>query len=249
MPSPSLQHVLLSFGLTEKEGALYLASLSLGESGMTELAAEAGLNRSTAYLTFRSLEEKGVMGTFRNRSGARFRAISPQLLVSKAKEKVEVLEHSLPELRALLAKEDAAPKVSFYSGKQGYLTAANDSLQYPNSVIRHVGSLTEIYKVVSEEYDLKTYIPGRLKNNVAMKALYFEREVAHSKLKPNDLTQMRETRFLPQDYTFTSSTLIYGNKVAYCSAATELVTVIVESAELARAEEKKFDLLWDLLGR
>lgn len=244
----NIKETLRGSGLTNRQINLYLSSLALGESGMTELAKKSKLKRTTAYLTFKTLEEKGLMGSFKMRSGLRFVATRPEHLVQRTHQQLQELEQIIPELKALTAKADEAPKISYYEGREGYLLAAEESLQNPNSIVRHIGSLAETHNILSLDYDIKTYVPGRLKNRIEMRALYFENEIP-AQIRAVDPTELRETRFLPAGHRFNTSTLIYGNKVAIFSSKKELITVIIESEEIAAGERQKFDIIWDLIGR
>jgi hypothetical protein len=42
--------------------------------------------------------------------------------------------------------------------------------------------------------------------------------------------------------------LIYRNAVTICTSKKELIAVKIESEEIAEAEKKKFDLIWDLIA-
>ena len=72
-----IKQTLKELGLDDGEVALYLASLKLGEAGMSELSREAELKRTSAYVVFQALEKKGLMGSFKMRSGLRFVATPP----------------------------------------------------------------------------------------------------------------------------------------------------------------------------
>jgi len=239
---------LEQLGLSPKESALYLAALKLGETGMTELAKEANLLRTSAYVVFEALEKRGLMGSFVMRGRTKFIATPPHLLKRQIERQLEQVNLLLPEIAAYLPKTGQAPRISYYEGKQGYIMAAEDSLRIPNSTVRHSGSLSEAYRVISAEYDDKHYIPQRLAQRIAFRALYFESEMQGTISHRSDETERREVRFLPEKFHYRTSTLIYGNKVALFSSSEELITVIIESEQLAESERKKFDLLWELLG-
>lgn len=241
-----IKSILKEFGLNEKEVALYLTALSLGETGMSELAQNAGLKRTSAYLVFKSLENKGLMGSFKMKSGLRFVATRPELLVGKTRKQLEEFELILPELKALETKSDHKPKITYYQGREGYLTAAEDSLKVPNITLRHIGALLEAHKIVGLDYDTKYYIPQRLKKHISFKALYFEPEIENEIKNRNHVNELREIRYLPERYLHKTSMLIYGEKVVIFSTQKELVTIIIESKDIAESEKKKFDLIWDL---
>lgn len=247
MQDQDIETIFKDYGLEEKEAGLYLASLSLGEARMSQLAKRANLKRSTAYLIFKSLEKKGLMGSFKMRSGTHFVPTRPEVLINKTSQNLKNLEEILPRLKALSEKAGEKPRVKYYEGREGYVVAANDSLFSEKETIRHIGALTELYKIIGSDYDSKTYIPNRVKKGISFKALYFASETPKLLEAKKDREELREIRFLPEKYLNKTSSLIYGNKVAIFSTQREMVTVIIESEAIADSERKKFDLIWDFL--
>lgn len=245
----NIKGFLQSLGLDEKEAALYLASLELGEANMTELAKKAELKRTTAYLAFESLERRGLMGSFKMRSGLKFVPTRPEILVDKTQKQLDELKTILPELKAISQKPESTPKIYYYEGEEGYLTAAEGSLQTPNSTVRHIGSLKETHNVITLDYDTKYYIPARIKKHIFIKALYYASETEEEIKQRKHAEELREIRYLPEKYICKTSVLIYQNTVAIFSAKKELITVIIESPEIAEGERRKFDLIWDLLEK
>lgn len=224
--------------------ALYLASLKLGEAGMSELAREAQLKRTSAYVIFQALEKKGLMGSFKMKSGQKFVATPPGILISKTEKELEDLKSILPQLNSLAQKPDLKPQITYYEGKEGYYLASEDSLKTPNAIVRHIGSISETHKVIGEDWDLNYYIPQRLKRRVHFKALYFKSQMPESFLIANHAELLREVRYLPENFIYNTSKLIYGNKIAIFSSKKELITVIVESADIAESERRIFDAIW-----
>ena len=100
-----LQETLKTIGLNQKEASLYLAALNLGTAPMSRLAKQAKLKRSTAYQIFRALEKRGIMGSFKMRSGMQFAAMSPDLLHSLRKKELSDFAAALPQLKALETKK------------------------------------------------------------------------------------------------------------------------------------------------
>ena len=242
----NLENILKDYGLDERETALYLASLGLGQASMAELAKKAGIKRTTAYLSFQLLEKKGLMGSFKMSSGLKFVATRPEALLEKAQRQLEEIKLALPQLKSITEKA-GGPRIYYYEGKEGYFTAAEDSLKTANTTIRHIGSLAEIHKVVSFDYDANHYVPTRVQRHILFKALYFKSELGENIQKRNHAAELREMKYLPEKYLEKTSTLIYGDKVAIFSSRKELITVVIESKTIVEAERKKFDLIWDLL--
>ncbi len=242
-----IKKVLGGYGLNEKEAAFYLASLTLGESGMTEIAELAKLKRPTAYKIYKTLHEKGLMGNFEMRSGARFVATQPQVLVKNLEDRLSAMRDILPDLSALDHKTKSKPRVRYFHGTEGYKNAIEDSLQKPNITLRHIGSLNEIHKIKTKKYDLEYYMPKRISLNIFLRSLYFGDTASEVK----DVEQhkfLRDIRYVPDVYKFNSATLIYEDKVIITSSRENLMTLMITSADIAEAERKKFDIIWNLLG-
>jgi sugar-specific transcriptional regulator TrmB len=241
-----IKQTLKELGLDEGEAALYLASLKLGEAGMSELAREAQLKRTSAYVVFQALEKKGLMGSFKMRGGLKFVATAPDILLQKTQKQAEDLKNLLPQLNSLLQKKDQRPQITYYEGSEGYYIASEDSLRVPNSTVRHIGSISEIHNVTGEDWDLNYYIPARLKKHINFKALYFKSQMPESFLKANQAELLREVKYLPENFLYNTSKLIFGNKIVFYSSKKELITVIVESPDIAESERKNFDIIWGL---
>lgn len=243
----NLTQTLGKIGLTEKEASLYLAALSAGTSGMSKLAQKARLKRSTAYLTFKSLEQKGLLGSFKTRDGLKFSATRPESLLAKTKNNLTELEEAIPFLKAVSEKEGQKPKITYYEGNAGYLAMCEEILQKPNTTLRHMGSLAELHKVIKAGYDNNHIVPTRIKNNIFLKALY-TKDSLDTIEDPDHLKNLREIRCLPNGYDLRVSTIIYEGAVILMSSQEELITVKIESRDIAAGEIAKFDMIWDLLG-
>ena len=233
-------------GLSRKGAALYLAALNLGSAPMSQLAKQAKLKRSTAYQIFTVLEKRGIMGSFKMRSGMQFGAMSPDTLYSLRKKELADFSSVLPQFKALEEKQGTQPKLTYFEGKDGYRTALEDSLLRPNNVLRHIGSLTDSHMTLDERYDLDHYLPTRIKQGIRIQCLYFPDIKEHIKERDH-AKELREIRYLPDSYWFHGSTLIYDDKVVILSGSKEMMTVVIESETIAEAERQKFDLFWSLM--
>jgi len=237
---------LQEIGLSDKEIALYLAALKSGESGMSSLARAAGLKRTSAYVVFSSLEQKGLLGVFSTKSGQKFIAKDPNYLLAKLKKDASAVADVLPELVAMNNKAKQGPKITYYEGIDNYQRIMEECLQYPDTTIRHIGSLAEGHRSLGRDYDFKYFAPSRIKNNIFLKAIYLP------ELKPlfiNNDKQKREVRFFPDSAKLKTLTLIYENRVVISSSKENLITVVIESEEIANDEKTKFDLLWSALAQ
>lgn len=237
---------LEKIGLTDREATLYMAALMLGECGMSELSKKAGLKRTSAYVTYQALEKKGLIGSFKTRRGTRFVAKDPKFLLEETQKKASDLESILPELKAIQKNLTEKPSITYYEGVEAYTRAIEECLKKPHSTIRHIGSIAEGHKVTGEEYDFKYFMPERIKRHIYLKALYTP-EIAHK--APSDEGMLREIKFLPKNTPIKTLTLIFENTVIISTTKKTLVTMVIESEEIAEAEKLKFDLLFDSIKK
>ena len=243
----NIQQVLKNYGLTDEEVNLYLAGLKTGEAPLASIAKLAGIKRPTAYSIAKSLEEKGLMGNFKMRSGLRFVTSPPAILEQSLKRRLQEVAEILPELAALEKGSQTKPKITLYEGAEGYYTALEDSLRVTDGVIRAIGSLKKIYEVITPEYDENHYIPTRVKNKTIYRGLHFRGEAENIFTPERNAKEMREVKFLPDNYFHSDFILIYRNSITICTSKKELIALKIESEEIAEAEKKKFDLIWELI--
>ena len=242
---------LMDYGLSERESSLYLAGLELGESGMSAIAKRAGIKRPTAYLTFKTLESRGLMGSLKMRNGLRFIATKPEIFFTREERRLKELSNLLPQFKELTQTKIHHPKILFYEGREGYRVATEESLKVPNVMLRYIGSFEKFYSVVGADYDRDHYMPTRMKRNISIRNLTFDDFTDRSKQWINQDTnkkQLRELRYLSKKYNFNSSSLICNDKVIVFAGGEEKVVVVIESKEIAFSEQQKFDLIWDLIG-
>jgi len=237
---------LKQFGLDEKEIALYMAGLGNDAQGMSELAKKANIKRSTAYIIYKSLEEKGLMGSIDTTTGKRFESKDPNVFISRAdilkKKALEVVSAF-----ALLAnKNSEKPRITYYEGKESYRIIMEESIKKPNITLRHIGSIDSLHNVIDAKYDRDHYVPTRIAQNILLKALYFPTKATDMKIDTNK-KQLRKIKWLPEAYRHNTTTLIYEDTVVISTSPHFPITVVIKSKEIAESEKQKFDLIWDLI--
>ncbi len=117
-----LKTTLQKYGLNEKQASVYLALLELGSAPASQIATKANLKRPTTYVILNELKEQGLAQEAKNRSTTFFTPASPEKLTSDFQARLEALEQSLPDLKALYkdAANENAPQISLHEGKEGF---------------------------------------------------------------------------------------------------------------------------------
>lgn len=237
--------LLLQFGLTDKECAIYVALLELGEGDVSEIAAHAGVKRPTAYFVIDDLIRKGFVSPL---GGAvkRFVAEKPQKLLAVERAKVNQLEKMLPGLMGLASKSKHKPSVRFFTGIDGVRAVYEESLLQPaNSEVLAMGNAKAVESNIRDFGEW--YIQRRVQGKIRMRAIATTDDYS-VQLAARDKDELRQTRYLDEAlFTQDVEVNIYGNKVAMISFVEgELLGIIIESKVFAAGHRQMFELLWKL---
>ncbi|NBS41904.1 hypothetical protein EBS80_04590, partial [bacterium] len=113
-------------GLSEKEAAVYLASLELGPAPVQDISHKAKVNRATTYVMIESLMGRGLMSSFVRGKKRFYASESPERLRAvlrmqrrEIEQKEEELETVFPMLAALYNAEGAKPQIRYLEGVEG----------------------------------------------------------------------------------------------------------------------------------
>lgn len=235
--------LLKQFGLSDKESALYVALLELGQADVAPIAARAGVKRSTAYILLDTLKTKGFV-SLQDGTRRRYRAEDPRKLLAYEKTKVSQLEKVLPGMLGLASTSELKPGTRFFTGKDGIKAVYEESLLQPaGSEMLAIGN-AETVEHSLEDFQ-NWYIKRRAESGISMRAL-IPATAEGLQVAARDAQELRETRLLePGDFTEPVEVNIYGSKVSAVSfVENELIGVIIESKVLANVHRQLFELLW-----
>lgn len=236
---------LVDLGLKENEARVYLATLKLGQATVGKIAEAADLQRTFVYDILADLKDKGLASEIEIRGTKHYNAVSVNRLKEIQKKKFQVFEAFIPELKAMEKSVGDRPRVQFFEGAEGIMSALSDTLNQPD------GSQILAYATGEGFYSdhpkwIADYLRKRIKKRIAVCAIGPDNATNRDYLA-HDKEHMRTTVLISQeDFPFTNEIDIYGNKVLILSLIGELVAVIVESESIANTQRAIFKL--SLLG-
>lgn len=236
------EEVLMRFGLTDKEIKVFLASLELGQATVNEIAKRSNTFRTYSYDILKSLMEKGLVRYFIKSGVKYFEAVEPEKLVDILHEREDEIKSILPELKVLRAKTTEKPKVEFYEGKEGIKTIHEDIIKTKPKEILVYGNTEKHYEIM--QWYFPRYVKERVKNKIPARVITERSKLAVSEIKSMEKRELRKTRFFPSGFTFPTLKYIYSNKVAMISLGRNIVGIVLENEEIAKAEAMAFELLW-----
>lgn len=244
-------NILQHFGLSDKEAYTYLASLELGPASIQKLSQCSRLNRSTVHFVTDRLRKKGLMSETRKGKKRLLFAEDPEKfkeILSQDKANVKIKESALVDLLPFLENiemsADRKPQVRFYEGTQGFYDICERSLNKAKKEILFLSSYTDFIKDADhEKYEDLKYVPNRLKKGIKIRMLVFKNEWA-IKHRANQKKELRELRYLPDNFKFKSSIFIYGDEFSMISSQAPFLGVVIESKELAHTMKQIYEMLW-----
>jgi len=248
-PNSPLIKNLIDYGLSDKEAKIYLALLELEIAPVQEVAKVAGINRSSAYVVLESLKKQGLVSISEDKKVQQYIAASPETLLSvvsdqtrKQEEIKEKISEIVPELKALYKGTKQKPKIQVFEGKQGLISAFEDTLDNREKYIRIISSQENIMKMVPDYIGI--YGKKRVERGIVMKGIH-----PYTKMAEKFLEMMPKTDksvFVPEGkYISTADIAIYDNKIGYMSPEKDGLAIIIESKEIAEVMKAIFDLAWE----
>jgi sugar-specific transcriptional regulator TrmB len=241
-----LRKKLAFIGFSEKEIHIYLALLILGKGTVAEIARKAGINRPTGYHILNGLESKELVKISGKEPKQEYIAESPDkielLLLKQIKENEEQLRQArelIPELKSIHTINNR-PKVSFYEGREGLRSVYEDTLTSTEQ-IRAYAAVDDMHSGLPNYFP--EYYKRRTKKGIAIRAIVPDSPKGRER-KSFDKTESRESALVPKSvFDFIPEINIYDNKVMIASWR-EKLGIIIESAEIADAMKKIYELAW-----
>lgn len=242
----SLGQTLENIGFSKNEAGVYLALLELGRGTVAQIAGKAGINRTTGYNVLSNLVHRGLVSVSGKEPRQEYVAESPEKLTAYLKSRAEALVADLstasalvPELKSIHNVAER-PKIRFYEGKAGLQQVYEDTLM-SSETIRAYATVDDMHNALPDYFP--QYYKRRVKAHVGIRAIIPATKIGRERAAV-DKEEMRESALIPADkYYFSPEINIYDNKVMIASWR-EKLGIIIESAEIADAMKKTFELAW-----
>jgi sugar-specific transcriptional regulator TrmB len=237
------EEVLLNYGLEEKEAAVYLALLELGETTVLTVAKKAGIKRPTCYLVLQSLIAKGLVSRVVKGRKIFFAPQHPQKLVSETELRLQEIQSAVPQLEALMQTANKRPRVIIFEGKSA-LDKAYDEYFVVKGEILFLSNMELVHDIFVRTLQKLDY--------VASSPDYSAREIGDDSQTTRAYAQrvaashpFRQVRVMPKQFSpFATDIGIFGNITLITSATKEYFTVKIESEEIANAFRAMFEAMW-----
>lgn len=240
----TIDSILEQLGLTQREAAVYLAALELGQASVQRIAQKASIKRPTTYVTLATLQEKGFVISVPRGATTLYQAVDPEDIFAKFEEKVGALKTALPELKSLFNAAPGKPKVRFYEGKKNILKLYEDEILSKGEILSAF-SLKDWVRIYSRQ-ELSNLSYLMKSRGVKIRDLFPESPEAREYREEKKRLDLGESKFLPKDLTIDVDVYVYGNTVALISLQ-NLIAVVIEDPAIAQAQRQFLEFLWKAL--
>lgn len=239
---------LYKLGLSNKEAAIYLASLELGvASPVSTIAKKANINRTTAYDILDYLVNKGIVISFQKRSNHYYEALPPHKLVTYLEEQskkfarlAQEANEMLPELNTHY-RISGRPKVYFYEGEAGLIRVYEETLTASEEILAYASDQANQEAV---PWYFPNYYKRRAEKKIPIRALFPDTPKDRERHKL-DKQELRQSRILPKSkLDFSPEINFFDNKIMIADWKGKL-GIIIESEEIAKVFKQTFELAWE----
>lgn len=232
------QKVLQDIGLSQTEAKIYLATLELGNSNVSDISKRAEIKRPTCYLSLDSLFGKGFVTKVQKKGTTMYSAEKPELLLNKFKEKMNNFKDLLPFFEAKFNKGPKL-KIRYYEGKEELWNIYTKVL-FPSKEIYFFGA--DILKIQEIFPDLLPYWKRNFANKQKdTKEIFSYNKDAVEEMKKE--SKHREVKIMPKDLPVFAGSVITDNKLFIVSLDI-FFGVLIESDDLAKTYKNFFLLAW-----
>jgi sugar-specific transcriptional regulator TrmB len=240
----NLPKVLQSYGLSEREAKIYLATLELGSGPATRIAEKAQMPRSTVYEVLEHLAHQGFVFTFNKKKIKYFSAEDPAQVVRLAESKANTLRDALPQLNAIAGEFRKRPTVRFYQGHEQMKIVLEEMLEEAD-VLLSFAAPEDLFRELGDYFN--KFVEKRVKRKIPVRMIAADSPKARERQRIG-LQELRTVKIVPDIYPYHSNKWIWKNKIAMFSFVGDLVAVVIESKELADMERAMFEHLWGSVG-
>jgi len=244
--------VFIELGLKEDHLKIYKASLSWGETTITNLAYKSKLPRTTVYELIDDLINIGIIKTSVKSGKKLYSPAEPEFLLTLLKKRSSELEdlicnidNEMKELKAIQNTKKSKPKVYLLEGAEGIKQAYEMTLQAEEVLVQ---CLTDDYGDVGEEFFNDYFDKFFLKSKVKSKEILRDDEDDEylQKYGSGKNLQLR----VPVDGEIATDFMVFDNKVVFVSFEKgSSYALLVDDPKVASCMRNMFNLAWESASR
>ncbi|HEU0050648.1 MAG TPA: hypothetical protein VFQ60_01165, partial [Patescibacteria group bacterium] len=198
----------------------------------------AGVSRVTTYAVIESLMKTGLMSTVQKGKKSLYVSESPERLVAHMQAKMDGMKATLKEIQSSLdelklLQHGEKPVVKMFEGAEAVRMIGEDIAKIKPDMVYEFACVEATDSKLPEEIR-NANREALISKNIKVTAVYAS--------KNQDYTSSKNVALylLPQDFHFEGDIAVYANKIALMCYSGAMLTVLIESAEMAQTLKEMF---------
>ncbi|MBI2047772.1 MAG: hypothetical protein HYT27_01400 [Parcubacteria group bacterium] len=238
----SIITTLQSLGLSEKEAAIYVALVEIGEGGPGRIAIKSKVKRPTVYLLLEELRKKGLVSKIPYPNKQIFSAKDPRELIAENEARLMAAKLIIPQLMAL-TNAMYKPRIMFYEDMEGVRELLWYGLEKMKGkeLVGFYGHAAHIPKKLLElalEYNehFKTL-------DVKLRGIVPEHP-SNEQFRKVDAEYNRTVKIVPLEAYDAEMSIDIGDTFVKILSFEHVQGVIIENKHIAQVMKQVFEMVW-----
>jgi len=246
---------LESLGLNHLESLSYLSALDLGQGTISDIAHNAGIERTALYYHIDRLIEIGLLQTIATGKRTLYKPADPKKLKEILQHKSEQLSEIFPKIDRQYSIVTSRSITEYYNGSENYqkfyhrLYGLLAALQPPNNTIYVLGSSFRkvtstdpaftAFEIPNEQLNVETYciLPKSQKSKIAEENLNDPYIVKRYNLPPAKI------KYISDKFAYPAAVVIVNDIICLLDYKNFNYSII-ENANVAQTWRMFFSLIW-----
>lgn len=242
LQSKEIFEVLTTWGLSPKEQTVYLGILSEGSTTITPLGRLLGLPPTTVQSILMRLATLGIVTVEKRKSRHIFTAAKPNILKLIMEERAREVGTIVPLLESLARQESAKAKVRIFY-RERVADILQLALETKSKLVYEIVAARPFQELIGEKFH---FTKRRMEKHISLKSLRVEDQEIKKYSRNTHISELREAKFLPREFTFESTVMFWDKTVAIFSTKSEGLAIVIESRVIAEFMLQLFNMLWSV---
>lgn len=254
-----LESTLEKIGLTSNEVKIYISLNKYGDMIIADIQRTSTVPRTSIVRALNRLKEKGLVSESHRDNQIYYISEPPHRLSSIVIEQeadlraqldmVSEIKVELDEIVDLFKKDRNIESVKeidvrYYQGVEGFKNVHERTLDLADEEILFYQNTKRWREAYDIDYDYRHNVPKRVSKGIKNRSLVLTDKLSKELAASSD-KYLREVKFLPEDFEFDTTFIIYKDNVAIMISDKPYTAINIKSKVVYKTFKNWFDYLWD----
>lgn len=241
--SMNIERKLQEIGLTEGESIVYVSCLELGEAGITDIAKQGKIPRTSVFEHIKSLQDQGLIASYRKRKRKIYQITNPSLLKERILDQQQTVDALMPNLQKLYRSASTHFDARLLHGIAG-MKAIRDEMLTEAKEILWCGNPWDMFTKEAAFFD--DFIKRRLQKKIPLRAIFFNDSKVARERKLTDTKELKQTKII-DEIEIPSLMVIWNNKACLFTLRDQYKIAVIEDQQLVQVLRAMFEILWKII--